>query len=167
MSDQGSTGSPGSGDHDSRLWVILGIALIAAGVFFGARNLGIVPWPLQSAWNVAVKARFGIGIVVLGVVLIVWAQSGRTLTVPRKGTKLYRKREEKWIAGVLGGLAEYLGVDATLLRLAFLALVLVFDVGGLVVAYIIMAILVPLEPQAVAVTTAPAPPPDGDATGNA
>ncbi|MRS12626.1 MAG: PspC domain-containing protein [Actinobacteria bacterium] len=98
---------------------------------------------------------------------MVWAQSGRTLTVPRKGTKLYRKREEKWIAGVLGGLAEYLGVDATLLRLAFLALVLVFDVGGLVVAYIIMAILVPLEPQAVAVTTAPAPPPDGDATGNA
>ena len=147
MSDEQHHSNPG-GDRDSTGWVILGAALIVAGFFLGARNLGIVPWPLGQVWYTLEKARVGIGIVLLGAVLIWWAQSGKGFTGPRRGVKLYRSRSDKWLAGVLGGLADYFGVDATILRLAFIALVVLFDVGGLVAAYIVMAIVVPQTPHA-------------------
>jgi len=146
VTDQGHPS--GSGDQDSTGWVILGAALIVAGLLLGARTLGIVPWPLMEFWGLAVKARYGIGVVAVGVLLIIWAQSGRSFAAPAKGAKLYRAREGKWVAGVLGGLAEYFQVDVTWLRLAFIALVVLLDMGALVVAYIIMAIVVPLEPEA-------------------
>lgn len=144
------------GDHDATGWVILGALLIVAGFFLGARNLGIVPWPLGHVWDLIMQARVGIGIVLVGALLIWWAQSGRSFSAPRRGTKLYRSRDDKWLAGVLGGLAEYFGMDATMLRLAFIALVVLFDVGGLVVAYIVMAIVVPYPPKGVATVPAPA-----------
>lgn len=34
------------------------------------------------------------------------------------GKKLYRSDENKMLAGVCGGIAEYFGVDPTLIRLA-------------------------------------------------
>lgn len=135
-------------NNDSTGWLILGAVLIVAGFFLGAQTLGIVPWPMRAAWDFAVKARTGIGVVLAGILLIVWAQSGRGFTAPRRGTKLYRSRSDKWLAGVLSGLADYFGVDATLLRLLFIALVVLLDVGGLIVVYIVMAIVVPQEPEA-------------------
>jgi len=59
--------------------------------------------------------------------------------------RLYRSRDERMIAGVAGGLAEYLNVDPTLVRLAFVAFTLAGGGTGLV-AYVILAIIVPLEP---------------------
>ena len=58
--------------------------------------------------------------------------------------RLYRSRTDSVIAGVCGGVAEYFNIDPTLVRLAF---VLVFLVGGAaLLAYIIMWVVVPLEP---------------------
>lgn len=59
--------------------------------------------------------------------------------------KLYRSKTDKMISGVCGGLAQYFGVDATLVRLVF-ALLVFFGVGSGILLYIIMAIVVPLEP---------------------
>ncbi len=58
--------------------------------------------------------------------------------------KLYRSRIDRKIAGVCGGLAEYFGIDPTLVRLLFV-LGLIF-VGGTLLAYIILAIVIPEEP---------------------
>jgi phage shock protein C len=55
--------------------------------------------------------------------------------------KLYRSRNQRMVAGVSGGLAEYLNVDATLIRVIFLLLA-VFGGSGLVI-YLAMWILVP------------------------
>lgn len=134
------------GDHDATGWLILGAVLIVAGFFLGAQQLGWVSWPLSQVWGWGIEARSGIGIIAIGVLLIIWAQSGKRPHAPKSGTKLYRSRQDKWVAGVLGGLANYFGLDVTLFRLLFLALVLMFDVGGLILAYIVMAIVVPLEP---------------------
>jgi len=41
---------------------------------------------------------------------------------PQPYKKLYRSRKERMIAGVCGGLAEYLGVDPTWIRLLFILL---------------------------------------------
>lgn len=137
-----------SDDRDSTIWILIGVGLIAVGFFFGARTLGILPWPVETMFRVLTQARTGIGIVLVGIALIVWARSDRRFSAPARGAKLYRSRDDKWLGGVLGGLAQYFGVDSTLLRLAFIGLVVLLDVGGLVVAYIIMSIVVPQEPAA-------------------
>ncbi len=55
--------------------------------------------------------------------------------------KLYRSRNQRMIAGVCGGLADYFNVDATLVRVLFLLLA-VFGGTGLVI-YIVMWVIVP------------------------
>lgn len=59
--------------------------------------------------------------------------------------KLYRSKTDKMISGVCGGLAQYFGVDTTLVRLVF-ALLVFFGVGSGLLLYIILAIVMPLEP---------------------
>ena len=58
--------------------------------------------------------------------------------------RLYRSRNEKMIAGVCGGLADYLNVDPTVIRLVFL--LLLFAGGGGLFIYIILWVIMPLEP---------------------
>ncbi len=58
--------------------------------------------------------------------------------------RLYRSRTERQIAGVCGGLGNYLGIDPTVVRLLFI-LGLVF-VGGTLLAYLVLAIVIPEEP---------------------
>lgn len=59
--------------------------------------------------------------------------------------RLHRSSSNRLIAGVLGGLAEYLGWDATILRVVFV-LVSVFSVAfpGIIV-YLILWVLMPAE----------------------
>ena len=58
--------------------------------------------------------------------------------------KLYRSRNDRKIAGVCGGLGEYFGIDPTLVRLLFV-LGLIF-VGGTILAYLILMIVIHEEP---------------------
>jgi phage shock protein C len=59
--------------------------------------------------------------------------------------KLYRSNTDKMVAGVCGGLGKYFGIDSTVIRLIF-ALLVVFGVGSGILLYIILAIVMPLEP---------------------
>lgn len=57
--------------------------------------------------------------------------------------QLRRSRTNRSIAGVCGGIAEYLGIDATILRIAMLFLILF---GGMSLwVYIILWLLIPEE----------------------
>jgi phage shock protein PspC (stress-responsive transcriptional regulator) len=58
--------------------------------------------------------------------------------------KLYRSREDRMIAGVCGGLGDYLRVDPTLIRLVFV-LGFFATASGVFWAYLIMMIVVPEE----------------------
>ena len=60
------------------------------------------------------------------------------------GKKLYRSTTDKMLGGVAGGLAEYFGIDSTLVRVLFI--VIVFLGGGGIIAYIILWIVVPQKP---------------------
>lgn len=60
-------------------------------------------------------------------------------------TRLERSQKDKMIAGVCGGIAEYLQVDVTWVRLVMAVLVLVGGLG--ILAYIILAIVMPLPGQ--------------------
>lgn len=60
------------------------------------------------------------------------------------GKKLYRSKEDRKITGVCGGLAEYLNVDATIIRLLMVFSALFSGVG--VLAYIAAALIIPEDP---------------------
>lgn len=63
--------------------------------------------------------------------------------------RLVRPRQRRWIAGVCRGFAEYFDVDVALVRL-MCAVVALFGGGG-ILAYIIAWIIMPEEPEPVAV----------------
>ena len=56
--------------------------------------------------------------------------------------RLYRSRKDRMLFGVCGGLGKYLGVDPTIVRVIF---VLLAFPGIGILAYIILAIIAPLE----------------------
>ena len=60
--------------------------------------------------------------------------------------KLTRSLTDRMLAGVCAGLADYLGMDPTVIRLIF---VLLFFVSGpgVLLAYLIMMIIVPEDPK--------------------
>ncbi len=58
--------------------------------------------------------------------------------------RLYRSRTERQLAGVCGGLAEYFGVDPTIVRILFVILALAGGPG--LIFYIILALIIPEEP---------------------
>ena len=60
--------------------------------------------------------------------------------------KLYRSTDNRWLAGVCGGLAKHFDIDPTLVRIVFIALALV-GLGG-VILYLLLWVLVPTEPTA-------------------
>ena len=59
--------------------------------------------------------------------------------------RLYRCQHDKRIAGVASGLAEYFDVDPTIIRVLWVISIFFGGIGLL--AYIAMAIIVPLEPE--------------------
>ena len=69
--------------------------------------------------------------------------------------KLYRSDSDRIIAGVCGGLGEYLDVDPTVVRLLFVLAVLAGFGWGLLLYFILM-IIVPLKGQ-VTIVSSPAP----------
>ena len=61
--------------------------------------------------------------------------------------KIYRSKKDSIIGGVCGGIAEYFGIDSTLVRL--LAILIVFIGGAGIIAYIIAWIIIPQNPEEV------------------
>lgn len=64
----------------------------------------------------------------------------------RNPHRLYRSREDRVIAGVCGGLADYLDISPVLTRLFCLGFFIVF-LPIAFIAYIVMAIITPKRPE--------------------
>lgn len=58
--------------------------------------------------------------------------------------RLYRSRKDRMLAGILGGLADYFQLDATLLRLGFV-IAMFFSAGSLFFIYMIAIFIIPNE----------------------
>ncbi|MBN1886533.1 MAG: PspC domain-containing protein [Thermoflexales bacterium] len=57
--------------------------------------------------------------------------------------RLYRSSKDRMVAGVCGGLGEYLDIDPTLIRLLFVAAVLA-GFGSGILLYLVLMIVMPL-----------------------
>ena len=63
------------------------------------------------------------------------------MAVKSSKSKLYRSETNKVLAGVCGGLGEYLGIDPVILRVIF-AILTVFGGGGIIL-YLLLWIFIP------------------------
>lgn len=59
-----------------------------------------------------------------------------------QGPKRLVRSDERWVAGVCGGVADYLGVDPNVVRLV-VVLGTIFGFGSLAIAYVIAWVLMP------------------------
>jgi phage shock protein C len=62
--------------------------------------------------------------------------------------KLYRNRTDRMVGGICGGLGRYLNMDPTVVRLIAVLLILLTGVIPGIIAYLVMMLIVPLEPAA-------------------
>lgn len=75
-------------------------------------------------------------------------------TGPNPYRQLRRSQTDRKLAGVCGGVAEYLGVDPTVVRLAAVLLTIVTGGAGLL-AYVLAMVVMPNTPQQVPIYNYP------------
>ena len=75
------------------------------------------------------------------------------------GNRLYRSRHDRMLFGVAGGMADWLDLDPSLVRLVWALLVLAAGVG--ILLYVVAAVVIPEEPANAATAAAST----ADATG--
>lgn len=57
--------------------------------------------------------------------------------------RLYRSKSNRVIAGILGGVGEYFGIDPVLIRLAFVALTIFTGIVPGVIFYLVALLIIP------------------------
>jgi len=142
-----------------------GLTLILAGTIYLLSKVGA--WTGLVISDLILPWLVGIGVILLGFGLLTWqsrssedddsttqtkaveAETGQAKIVeePKKSgnEKLTRSRTNKKILGVCGGIAEYLNLDATLIRIAFVVGV-IGSGGPFVLGYLILTFVMPKEP---------------------
>lgn len=143
---------------------VTGLTLILAGTIYLLSELGV--WSGLAFSNLILPWLVGIGVILLGFGLLTWrsssdpdeddkttkkaveAETGETKVVepPKKSdkSKLTRSRTNKKLLGVCGGIAEYLNLDPTLVRIAFVVGV-IGSGGPFVLGYLALAFIMPKE----------------------
>ncbi len=151
----GTADSPGPvrEPEKKRFW---GIILVLVGAFLLLINLGWLsdlPWWSFSHRVVFPLLLIGIG----GILVLTYAKRSQAATAspesgapgsmplsgsPGSGRELHKSRTDKKLFGVCGGLAEYFGIDSTIVRIVYVVLVLA-SFGWALLLYIIMGIVMP------------------------
>ncbi|MEE4024747.1 PspC domain-containing protein [Gordonia sp. PKS22-38] len=75
-----------------------------------------------------------------------------TSTAPAP-TRLMRSRDDAWLGGVCGGIAKRFGWDATVIRVLFVASILL--PGPQLLLYLVLWLIIPREPKPTLSTTYP------------
>ncbi|WP_251964337.1 PspC domain-containing protein [Salinibacter ruber] len=144
---------------------VTGLTLILAGTIYLLSELGA--WTGLAFSGLILPWLVGVGVILLGFGLLTWrssegdddpestttkkaveADTGQTKVVeePKKSDnkKLTRSRTDKKLFGVCGGIAEYLSLDPTLVRIAFVVGV-IGSGGPFVLGYFALAFIMPKE----------------------
>lgn len=131
---------------------VVAITLIAFGMWMLAGRL-LGPWfePVREAVRFASRLIWPLAVIGLGVLLLM-ASRGDGMHFEVRGKRLYRSRSDRMVSGVLGGLAVYLGVDATILRIGFVLATIAFGGWSGFIAYVIASMVIPEEPVGMPVT---------------
>jgi phage shock protein C len=145
--------------------MVIAIALIAVGALLLLGRLG----PISRVVNEIAKFAWPLALIGLGLLLYFSARAGSQ--AGGSARRLYRSRDQRMVAGVLGGLASYFGINPTPVRVLFVVFVLLTGVMPGVLLYVIAMFLVPEESSDAAsvagayVPTPPAPSGGGEWSG--
>ncbi len=166
---QGESSGRSTGAN-AKFW---GILLVVIGVLWLLRNLDI-PYYLHW-WGFSWDYMLPVILIMAGVAFLYGGRAGMVNgpaapqaapgTVPPGGpqtsgaeepapasvvplARLYKSRTERKVFGVCGGIATYLNVDPTIVRILFVVAALA-SFGFMILLYLAMAIIVPNEPVAV------------------
>ncbi|MDW8101119.1 MAG: PspC domain-containing protein [Anaerolineae bacterium] len=126
---------------------LVGLALILLGGVLLLDNLGLIPGFVYRTWRLFWQLLWPLALIALGVVLVLGlsGQAWRQRSGLGGGRPLRRSRD-RMVAGVCGGLAEYLGIDPTLVRVLWVfGTLLSLGVIGLL-AYLALMLVMP-EPD--------------------
>lgn len=63
-----------------------------------------------------------------------------------RAARLYRSVRERKLAGICGGMAEYLGIDPTLVRVIWI-LAALFSFGIVILLYLVLIFVIPSEDE--------------------
>lgn len=86
-------------------------------------------------------------LIVYVVISFVFPQQPEGYTTVNTAKKLLKSSKNRKLSGVCGGLAEYFGIDPTIVRLIFALCVLFIGYG--VMTYLVCLIMMPSEPEQV------------------
>ena len=160
--------SPKSSNHAQ---YIFGVVLIVFGLLFLADRMNwdyLVPWHWRLPYWFSWGAIFSVLIILFGLMLIFRSgdRTSKPSTLDFTGTvppaspvepaklftdtasgekRLLRSLTDRRIGGVCGGLAKYLGIDPSLVRLGFVVFTVLTWVFIGIFTYIVMMIVVPEE----------------------
>ncbi|MFC2088382.1 PspC domain-containing protein [Calditrichota bacterium] len=127
-----------------------GSLLIILGVFFLLRQTGI--WYGFEFWRIPWQMVWAFFLIAVGVYMLYNRKhteenedgsEGKSFTA---GKKLYRSKDQKMLAGVCGGIAEYFDMDVSIVRILW-AIVTIASAGIGLLVYILMVIIFPETPD--------------------
>jgi phage shock protein C len=124
--------------------LLVGLALVILGGILLLDSLNLIPAFVYRLWHLFWRLFWPLTLIGLGLVMLLGlsGQAWRQRSGLHRGQPL-RRSSDRIVAGVCGGLAEYLGVDPTLVRVlwVFGTLVSLGMIG--VLAYLILMIVMP------------------------
>lgn len=155
-SPAGATGTtPAAGHAFASVGYVIGVFLVVMGVAILFDNLEIFSW--RHWWHLSEDFLLPTVIIIAGVALILRRRApdvpaspppkGSTKQSPpppSSGRRLTRSVTDRKVAGVCGGMATFLGVDPTIIRLLFAAGTIVSFGAGILV-YMVLMFVVPEE----------------------
>ncbi len=146
---EGEEGTDNPKPHRSTNQTIWGVILITIGLIVLLNQFQIFRFFSHQFWHISWAVIFPIFLVLLGAIILFRRRSFDKEENEQKSERrgvdfsgLVRLRQERKLAGVCAGLAYYLNIDPTIVRLLWI--IGIFATGGVaILLYIIMAIVMP------------------------
>ncbi len=125
-----------------RFW--WGLVLVVIGVILWGSQYSLVHWPVIPGIRIYSRDLVPLAMVLVGIYILYnfgHQPHGAELV---SGRRLYRSRDDQKIAGVCAGVADYFGVDPTLIRVLWV--VGCFFYGVAVLLYLTLLFILPYKP---------------------
>lgn len=131
---------------------IAGFVMTLIFIIFGVIILGFILWiyalvdVLSSGMKPEEKLIWVIILIllsVLGALVYLIVRSTGGVKMAKKSKKLYRSKNDRMLAGVCGGLAEYFQIDASLVRLLWVLITIFTSIVPGIIVYVVAAIIIP------------------------
>lgn len=138
-------------DRKNNVWLIVGGILIFFGLLFLLGqfrffNLNLRWWNLDRFIYFPWDLIWPLALIFLGIIIAIGRPKREEILQRVKGKNLFRSKTDRKISGVCGGLGEYLNIDPTIIRIAWVLVSILSGVILGIIVYFIFALIIPEKP---------------------